>query len=335
MKKIELENIEKIKEKRELSKEAKDKIIGRVVANSAIGIAICILIYTFKIASNLLVKEAATFVYNVYSIEILVFALILLEIAYKKDSGKWAASGMEMLVLAVFMLFSPYIYLKFNNKIMYPIIATVAIYYIAKVIAIYFMEKKQYLNDISDIQEIIKKESQDDKAQEEKTKILEEMEQKRLEAEREKIIEETIEVKEKPKRKTTKTKKSEAKGTSKKTSTTKKKTETKTTAKKEKAETKKTTTKKKTTTNAEKEEKDVPKKTTRKTTKTTDKVEKEEKPKTTRSKTTSKPKTTTTKPKNTSKKEKETAENVVEVVETPAPKKRGRPRKNPETKKES
>ena len=196
MKKIELENIEKIKEKRELSKEAKDKIIGRVVANSAIGIAICILIYTFKIASNLLVKEAATFVYNVYSIEILVFALILLEIAYKKDSGKWAASGMEMLVLAVFMLFSPYIYLKFNNKIMYPIIATVAIYYIAKVIAIYFMEKKQYLNDISDIQDIIKKESQDDKAQEEKTKILEEMEQKRIEAEKNKVDKEQLEVEE-------------------------------------------------------------------------------------------------------------------------------------------
>lgn len=260
MKKIELENIEKIKEKRELSKEAKDKIIGRVVANSAIGIAICILIYTFKIASNLLVKEVATFVYNVYSIEILVFAVILLEVAYKKDSGKWAASGMEMLVLAVFMLFSPYIYLKFNNKIMYPIIATVAVYYVAKVIVIYFMEKKQYLNGISDIQEIIKKESQDGKAQEEKTRILEELEQKRLEAEREKIIEETIEVQEKPKRKTTKTKKSEAKGTSKKTSTTRKKTETKTTAKKEKTETKKTATKKKTITKAEKEEKDAPKK---------------------------------------------------------------------------
>lgn len=327
MKKIELENIEKIKEKRELSKEAKDKIIGRAVANGAIGIAICILIYTFKIASNLLVKEAATLVYNVYSIEILVFAVILLEVAYKKDSGKWAASGMEMLVLAVFMLFSPYIYLKFNNKIMYPIIATVAIYYIAKVIVIYFMEKKQYLNGISDIQEIIKKESQDDKAQEEKTRILEEMEQKRLEAEREKIIEETIEVQEKPKRKTTKTKKSETKGTSKKTSTTRKKAETKATAKKEK-----TATKKKTTTKAEKEEKDAPKKTTRKT---TAKVEKEEKPKTTKSKTTSKTKTTTTKPKSTPKKEKETVENVVEVVEKTAPKKRGRPRKNPETKKES
>lgn len=326
MKKIELENIEKIKEKRELSKEAKDKIIGRVVANSAIGIAICILIYTFKIASNLLVKEAATLVYNVYSIEILVFALILLEIAYKKDSGKWAASGMEMLVLAVFMLFSPYIYLKFNNKIMYPIIATVAIYYIAKVIAIYFMEKKQYLNDISDIQEIIKKESQDDKAQEEKTRILEEMEQKRIEAEKNKVDKEQLEVEEEITPKTAKTRKTTPKGTTAKSSTTRKKAETKTTAKKEK-----TATKKKTTTKAEKEEKDTPKKTTRKT---TAKVEKEEKPKTTRSKTTSKPKTTTTKPKNTAKK-KETAENVVEVVETPAPKKRGRPRKNPETKKES
>ena len=335
MRKEDFENIEKIQEKRELSKEAKDTIKGRAVANGAIGIAICILIYTFKIASNLLVKEAATLIYNVYSIEILVFALILLEIAYKKDSGKWAASGMEMLVLAVFMLFSPYIYLKFNNKIMYPIIAVVAIYYIAKVIVIYFMEKKQYLDGISDIQDIIKKESQDDKAKEEKTKILEEMEQKRIEAESNKNIEEPIEVVEKPKRKTTKTKTSEPKGKSTKSSTTRKKAETKTTAKKEKTETKKTATKKKTTIKAEKEEKDASKKTTRKTTKTTAKVEKEEKPKTTKSKTTSKPKTTTTKPKSTAKKEKEAVENVVEVIEKPAPKKRGRPRKNLETKKES
>lgn len=334
MKKEDFENMEKIQEKREFSKEIKDKIMGRAVANGAIGIAICILIYTLKIASNLLVKEAATLIYNVYSIEIIVFALILLEIAYKKDSGKWAASGMEMLALSVFMLFSPYIYLKFNSKIMYPIIATVAIYYIAKVVVIYSMEKKQYLNDISDIQDIIKKESQDDKAQEEKTKILEEMEQKRIEAEKRKVVKETIEAEEKTKRKTTKTKTSTPKEKATKTSTARKNATTKTTDKKEKTEMKKTTTKKKTTAKVEKEDKNTTKKTTRKTTKTTDKVEKEEKPKTTRSKTTSKPKNTT-KPKNTAKKEKEIVENVVEVVGNPAPKKRGRPRKNPETKKES
>ncbi len=285
MRKEELENIEKIQEKRELSKESKDKIIGRTVANGAIGIAICILIYTFKIASNLLVKEAAILIYNVCSIEILVFALILLEIAYKKDSRKWAISGLEMLILAIFVLFSPYIYLKFNNKVMYPIIAIVAIYYIVKVIVIYFMEKKQYLNDISDIQEIIKKESQDDKAQEEKTKILEEIEQKRIEAEKNKIIEEPVEIKERPKRKTTKT---EDKGTITKKSTVRKNVENKTTAKKEK-----TTTKKKTMTKVEKEKK---------------------------VKTEIELKSTTNKPKET----------IEKVVENHAPKKRGRPRKNPE-----
>lgn len=311
MKKEDFENIKKIKEKRELSKETKDKIIGRTVANGAICIAICILIYTFEIASNLLIKEVATLIYNVYSIEVLVFALILLEIAYKKDSGKWAACGMEMFALAVFMLFSPYIFLRFNSKIMYPIILIIAFYYIGKIIAIYIMEKKQYLNEISDIQEIIKKESEDNKAQEEKIKILEEMEQKRIEAENNKNIEKPIEIAEKPKNKTTKPKASGTKGT--KTSTTRKKTATQ-------------TEKKKTTTKVEKKEKDIPKKTTRKT---TAKAEKEEKPKTTKSKTTSKPKTTT---KQNSTGKKKTLENV---VEKPAPKKRGRPRKNPETKKES
>lgn len=326
MEKEDLENIEKIQEKRELSKEAKDIIIGRAVANGAIGIAICILIFTFKLAANLLVKETAILVYNVYSIEILVLSLVLLEIAYKKDSGKWATSGMEMLVLAVFMLFSPYIFLRFNSKIMYPIILIIALYYIGKIIAIYITERQKYIDGISDIQDIIKRESQDDKAQEEKAKILEEKKQQKLEAEKKKTLKEKVVEQPKLQTKITKQKDNETKNADKKikeTATQKRKT-----TKKENIEPKKeTTTRRKTATKVKTEETKVaPKKTTRKT---TAKAEKEEKPKTTKSKTTSKPKTTT---KQNSTVEKKTLENV---VEKPAPKKRGRPRKNPETKKES
>ena len=319
MEKEDLENIEKIQEKRELSKEAKDIIIGRAVANGAIGIAICILIFTFKLAANLLVKETAILVYNVYSIEILVLSLVLLEIAYKKDSGKWATSGMEMLVLAVFMLFSPYIFLRFNSKIMYPIILIIALYYIGKIIAIYITERQKYIDGISDIQDIIKRESQDDKAQEEKAKILEEKKQQKLEAEKKKTLKEKVVEQPKLQTKITKQKDNETKNADKKIK--------ETATQKRKTTKKETTTRRKTATKVKTEETKVaPKKTTRKT---TAKAEKEEKPKTTKSKTTSKPKTTT---KQNSTVEKKTLENV---VEKPAPKKRGRPRKNPETKKES
>ena len=73
MKKNALNNIEKIKEKRTISKEVKDSIIARIVANWAICIAIIILLMALKMASNLLDKSVATFIYNAYSIEILIF----------------------------------------------------------------------------------------------------------------------------------------------------------------------------------------------------------------------------------------------------------------------
>ena len=182
MKKNALNNIEKIKEKRTLSKEVKDSIIARIVANWAICIAINILLMALKMASNLLDKSVATFIYNAYSIEILIFSIIVLEVAYHKDSGKWAISGIEMLILAILMLFAPYIFFRFTNKIIYAIIAFITVYYICKIIIIYCKEKKQYLLNISDIQEIIKKESQDDKAEKEKMRILEEMTQQKVKA---------------------------------------------------------------------------------------------------------------------------------------------------------
>lgn len=182
MKKNALNNIEKIKEKRTLSKKVKDSIIARIVANWAICIAVIILLMALKMASNLLDKSVATFIYNAYSIEILIFSIIVLEVAYHKDSGKWAISGIEMLILAILMLFAPYIFFRFTNKIIYAIIAFITVYYICKIIIIYCKEKKQYLLNISDIQEIIKKESQDDKAEKEKMRILEEMTQQKVKA---------------------------------------------------------------------------------------------------------------------------------------------------------
>lgn len=173
-----LKKMEKIEEKRKLPDEVKKKIKDRAISNWAICISAIILVLTFKISANFLPKQATDLIYNVCAIAILVFSLIVLEIAYKKDSGKWAICGIEILVLAVFTLFSPYIFYRANTIFIYIFIIITTIYYIAKIIKIYFSEKKQYLFEISDITNIIKKESQDEVAKKEQEKILKRMEKK-------------------------------------------------------------------------------------------------------------------------------------------------------------
>lgn len=173
-----LKKMEKIEEKRKLPDEVKKKIKDRAISNWAICISAIILVLTFKISANFLPKQATDLIYNVCAIAILVFSLIVLEIAYKKDSGKWAICGIEILILSVFALFSPYIFYRTNKLIVYIFITIVTIYYIAKIIKIYFSEKKKYLTEISDITNIVKKESQDEIAKREQEKLLKKMEKK-------------------------------------------------------------------------------------------------------------------------------------------------------------
>ncbi len=220
LKKDDLKNIEKLKEKRYLSKEEKSKITARVVANWAICISIAILIMTFVIASELLEKRAAIFVYNVYSMVFLICSIVTLEVAYKKDSSSWAISGLEILFLAIFTLFAPYIFFRLDKKYIYLIIMLVTIYYIAKIIKITLSERKKYLLKISDISDIIKKESQDELAKDFQIEREEKIKKKEVKANKQTDNKEpkTEDVDKTAKRKTTTRKKS---STTKKTTTAK------------------------------------------------------------------------------------------------------------------
>lgn len=292
--KDELKDIERLKEKRNLSKEAKDKIIARVVANWAICISIAILIMTFVMASKLLAKSEAILIYNVYSIVFLMCAIVILEIAYKRDSGAWAICGIEILILAIFTLFAPYIFFKIDNKYIYISLILITIYYIVKIIKTTYTEKKKYLLEVSDISDIIKKESKDELAQD-------------FQAEREERIKENIQ-KAKEARNIQKTKKSSKKE---KTETVSKKANT---VNKGKIATKKTTTANK------------GKVATKKTT-----TSSEEKTATKKATTASRKKTTTKKisAENTRKAETKKASitNKETIDNTKLPAKRGRPRK--------
>jgi len=217
LKKDVITNIEEIKKERKLSREVEKNILNKIIANGAICISLNILIYTFALAVKVLPMAMIESIYNISSIVFLIFSIIVIEIAYKKDSGKWAIMGIEILFVAIFVLFAPYIFIKYQHNNIYVPIIIVTVYYIFKIILIYGKEKKKYLAEQSEISDIIQKESNDELAKQEKERIKEE---KRKQKE-----------KEEKKRKTEKTKKEKVTKKQGKT-TTKKSTKTKNSSKK-------------------------------------------------------------------------------------------------------
>ena len=88
-------------------------------------------------------------------------AIILFEIAYRKEKGNLAIYGIESLVVAIFTLFLPYIIFELNEtqrKYYFMVSIYVAIYYILKSVYVSAKIKSKYMNSISDVKEIVKKE---------------------------------------------------------------------------------------------------------------------------------------------------------------------------------
>ncbi len=91
----------------------------------------------------------------------LVLGLIFLERAYKKDDGKTALSGIELLCLSMHSLSINHVITFYQYDFRLYLLTSsyvFAIYYVLKSIVIYTKEKRQYLKNLSDISEIVKEE---------------------------------------------------------------------------------------------------------------------------------------------------------------------------------
>ena len=91
----------------------------------------------------------------------LVLGLVMLERAYKKDSGKMALSGIELLCLSMHSLSINHVITFYQYDFRFYLLSSsyvFAIYYVLKSIIIYTREKRQYLKNMSDISEIVKEE---------------------------------------------------------------------------------------------------------------------------------------------------------------------------------
>lgn len=156
VKKIEQE----INEKTKLPDEIKNKRRKEVFVNLMIAILI-ILYYIFLITGSVgTLKNVRTIDFNIFSILILALSIYLFEVSYRKNSGRLAMFGIEALVVAMSTLFLPYVIFELDevHKKYYLMISVyIAIYYVIKCIYISIKMKKEYEKQVSDINEIIKK----------------------------------------------------------------------------------------------------------------------------------------------------------------------------------
>lgn len=162
MKKSTIEKIEKeIDEKTKMPNDKKDNVKKEIITNIVIaGIAILYLVFII-LGSRGTVKNIRTIDINIFSCIFLGTAIVLFEIAYRKDSGALAMHGIESLLVATFTLFLPYIIFELgalHRKYYIYSCVFIIIYYILKSIYLAIYAKVKYMNTISDVREIVKKE---------------------------------------------------------------------------------------------------------------------------------------------------------------------------------
>ncbi len=153
--------IEEIKKKKKTPKEVKEKMIQTVFKNLSLGIII-LLYFTFvNLGYHNITKDVFIADIRVFSMCLVIVAVLLFEKSYRKNIAEIAIYGIEMLFVALATLFIQYIYFYQTETIirLYMLIPLAfAIYYVLKSIILATKIKLANKNNISDVKEIIKKE---------------------------------------------------------------------------------------------------------------------------------------------------------------------------------
>lgn len=141
--------------------EENNKIIRKkIFENLIITIAVMLYFIVINFACLRLEQDILLDGVKIASFVVVLFSILIFEIAYHKDSGTIAIYGIEILVLALHTLTIwntiSKLNISFQKYILFSTYAF-AIYYVLKSIFIYTNEKRKYVKSLSDIHEIVSK----------------------------------------------------------------------------------------------------------------------------------------------------------------------------------
>ena len=188
--------------KNKIPKEISQEILKKIFYNLLRAIGVMVYFVILNLAYVNIKQEKLVGDIEVFAGAFLVAGIYMMEKAYKRDSGEKAITAIELLVLALHSLSIMHIITFYKYDFRFYLLTSsyvFSIYYVFKSIVMYTKGRKEYLNSLSDISEIVKKEEPIKKEAKKRNK--EEMEEKVAE-ETETKTEEKIE--EKGKKKTEK-----------------------------------------------------------------------------------------------------------------------------------
>ena len=134
------------------------KVNIRIYINIVIAVIIMIYFISINFAYYKVEENNLLILLKVFSMIILSIAIALIEIAYRKDNGNIAINSVEAIVLAGYTLSITHVVnsqkINFANYILISSYMF-SIYYLLKAIIVYTKERKEFLNSLSDIREIV------------------------------------------------------------------------------------------------------------------------------------------------------------------------------------
>ena len=147
--------------KKRVPKEVSQEILKKIFKNLILAIVVMI----YFIASNILYTQfeldKMELITKIFSGVFLLSGIVILEIAYKKESGTLLITTLELFVLAIHALFINHVITIYKFDFRTYILTSsyiFAIYYVLKSTVIYTKARWQYLRSLSDISEIVKDE---------------------------------------------------------------------------------------------------------------------------------------------------------------------------------
>ncbi len=218
--------VEEVSEKKnKLLKEISQEIVKKMFGNLLRAVGIMIYFMILNLAYFTMKQERLIGDIKVFAGAFLVTGIIFLEKAYKRDNGTMGITGVEFLFLALHSLSIMHVItmLKYDFRLYLLTSSYIfSIYYVLKSIVLYTKGRKEYLNSLSDISEIVKKEEpikkeakkrekQESEKKIEQKQVEKKKNKKKVEKQTEKVKNNKKENSEKSKTTKRKTKKTEAK----------------------------------------------------------------------------------------------------------------------------
>lgn len=155
------EEIQEKDKKKKLPKEISQEILKKIFKNLLRAVGIMFYFIILNLAYSTMKQERLVGDIEVFAGAFLVVGIVLLEKAYKRDDDSMGITGVECLFLALHSLSIMHVITMFQYDFRFYLLTSsyvFSIYYVLKSIILYTKGRREYLNSLSDISEIVKKE---------------------------------------------------------------------------------------------------------------------------------------------------------------------------------